>query len=254
MREELDAQVVAQSSFESARYIAILKRGFDTASSMIGLLVTAGLLAFLIPFYFFFFSVSYPTVLAFAKGLIPVAHRSHTLRLLGQMDNAVAGFVRGRMVISGIVGVVFAIGWLVCGVPYSIVLGVIVGVFNLVPYLSGIGLPVAIGLLAFEQLGLPPEARMGWIWVIAGPSIVFAIGQALDGYVLTPLIAGKATDLDPVTILVAVLAGGSIAGFYGMLLAIPVMACLKILFREVLLPKIKKWTRGEAADPLPIQE
>ena len=57
----------------------------------------------------------------------------------------------------------------------------------------------------------------------------------------------------PVTILVAVLAGGSIMGIYGMLLGIPVAACLKILFNDVLLPKIRAWTSGEAADPLPIQ-
>ena len=69
---------------------------------------------------------------------------------------------------------------------------------------------------------------------------------------LTPVIAGKATNLDPVTILVAVLAGGSVMGVYGMLLAIPAAACGKILATEVLLPKVRAWTKGEARDPLPI--
>ena len=76
--------------------------------------------------------------------------------------------------------------------------------------------------------------------------------QLIEGYVLTPMIAGKATNLDPVTILVVVLAGGSIMGIYGMLLAIPVAACLKILCTDVLLPKVHAWTAGEAEDPLPI--
>ncbi len=254
VRDELDRQVIAQPTTDTARYVTLLRRGMETASSIVGMLVTVGLLTFLIPFYFFFFSVSYPTVQQFAQNLIPDTHRNQSLELLGQMDNAVAGFVRGRLVISVIVGTVMAIGWLICGVPYSIVLGIIVGVFNLVPYLSGIGLPIAVGLLAFEQLALGPESRMSWIWILLGPSIVFLIAQLLDGYVLTPLIAGRATNLDPVTILVAVLAGGSIGGVYGMLLAIPVMACLKILVREVVFPKVKKWTRGEAADPLPLRE
>ena len=77
--------------------------------------------------------------------------------------------------------------------------------------------------------------------------------QLIEAYSLTPLIAGKVTNLDPVTIIVAVLAGGSVLGIYGMLLAIPLAACGKILFTEVLLPTIFAWTRGEIADPLPIE-
>ena len=71
---------------------------------------------------------------------------------------------------------------------------------------------------------------------------------------LTPLIAGKATNLDPVTIFVAVLAGGSVLGAYGMLLAIPIAACVKILIQESVLPNVRKWARGEADDPLPFDE
>ncbi len=91
----------------------------------------------------------------------------------------------------------------------------------------------------------------GWL-IIVGPGLVYGIVQTIEGYALVPLIAGKATNLDPVTILVAVLAGGSIMGIYGMLLAIPIVACLKILCTDVLLPKVRAWTSGEAADPLPL--
>ena len=69
---------------------------------------------------------------------------------------------------------------------------------------------------------------------------------------LTPIIAGKATNLDPVTIVVAILAGGSVAGVYGMLLAIPIAACGKIAAKRLLLPRISDWARGRAPDPLPI--
>ena len=67
-----------------------------------------------------------------------------------------------------------------------------------------------------------------------------AIVNALDGWVLTPLIAGKATNLDPVTIFVAVLAGGSVMGAYGMLIAIPIAACLKILLSDLVVPKLRE--------------
>jgi predicted PurR-regulated permease PerM len=106
--------------------------------------------------------------------------------------------------------------------------------------------------LALEQAGVPAEARMGWFAVLFWPSLVYSIVQLVESYILTPVIAGKATDLSPLAIFVAVLAGGALAGIYGMLLSIPVAACLKILAVEVLLPRIRAWTRGEVSDPLPV--
>ena len=69
---------------------------------------------------------------------------------------------------------------------------------------------------------------------------------------LIPVIAGRATDLGPVSIFVAVLAGAALAGVYGMLLSIPVAACLKIYGREVIMPRVKAWSSGEADDLLPL--
>ena len=81
---------------------------------------------------------------------------------------------------------------------------------------------------------------------------MYIIMQVLETYIITPAIAGKATNLDPVTILVAVLAGGSVGGVYGMLLAIPAAACLKILLTDVVMPRVRLWVRGKAEDPLPL--
>ena len=94
---------------------------------------------------------------------------------------------------------------------------------------------------------------MTWFWILIGPTLVYGIVQFLEGYVLIPLIAGKATDLDPVSIFVAVLAGAAIAGVYGMLLSIPVAACLKIYLREVVMPHLRDWSSGRADDPLPLR-
>jgi len=235
----------------SQRWIDVAKGGARAAGAALGTILQLGFLAFLIPFYFFFFSVWYPSVVKFGRGLIPESNRPRTLELLGKMDNVVAGFVRGRIVISLIMGVMLAAGWAFCGVPYAIVLGLIVGLFCAVPYLGGVGIPLAVVFLAFQELGGDQAERMAWWGIILWPTLVFGFVQVFEGYVLTPMIAGKATNLDPVTILVVVLAGGSIMGIYGMLLAIPVAACLKILCNDVLLPKVRAWTSGEAEDPLP---
>ena len=240
---------------QSADWLNIAKGSADTILGVIGTIIQLGLVAFLIPFYFFFFSMWYPDVLAFARRLLPTKNRGRTLELMGKMDQVVAGFVRGRIVISLIMGVLLAIGWTACGVPYGIAIGLITGVFCAIPYLGGIGVPVAIGLLLFDHLSIEAPDRsylLGTFGIFLWPSVVFGAVQVFEGYYLTPRIAGKATNLDPVTIVVAVLAGGSVLGVYGMLLAIPMVACGKILLMEVLMPKVRAWTRGEASDPLPI--
>ncbi len=226
-----------------------------TVGAILGFLTQVlkiGFLFFLIPFYLFFFSVWFPDITAFYRSLIPKAHEKETLELLHKMDRVIAGFVRGRIVISMIIGVICAVGWWICGVPYAIVLGLITGIFSAVPYLGGIGLPIAILLLWVDQLGIPVSTRMSWVWIIGGPSLVFIIMQILETYIITPAIAGKATNLDPVTILVAVIAGGSIGGIYGMLLAIPAAACVKILLTDIVMPRVRLWVRGRAEDPLPL--
>ena len=269
--EKASAKLVNQAAIDIAVEEALNKRGYVGAqpggafswtnmfgSSVQGVLTTAlefltiGFLTALIPFYFWFFSVSFPSAIARLRGLIPEKHREGTVKLIVEMDHAVSGFVRGRIVISLIMAIMFAIGWKVCGVPYAITLGLVIGLFSVVPYLSAVGLPIAIGLLIVDQLVLPEEARMSWMWIVLGPSLVYAIVQLLEGYVLIPVIAGRATDLGPVSIFVAVLAGAALAGVYGMLLSIPVAACLKIYGREVIMPRVKAWGSGQADDLLPL--
>ena len=216
--------------------------------------LTVLFLAALVPFYFWFFSIHFPDALAFLRGLLPASRRDRILELAVEMDRAVSGFVRGRIVVSVIMGVVAALGWRFCGVPYAITLGAAVTVFSLIPYVSAITLPMAIGLLAVDQLAVAEAERMSWLWIVLGPAIVFGLVQFLEGYVLLPLIAGKATDLDPVSIFVAVLAGAALAGVYGMLLSIPVAACLKIYLREVVMPRLRAWSSGRADDPLPFDQ
>jgi len=232
------------SSLLSSGVQQVLARAID--------LITLLFLIFLVPFYFYFFSVSYPDAIRFLEGMIPQGRRARVRHLAGEMDRAVSGFVRGRIVIAFLMGVMAAIGWKFCGVPYAITLGLAAGVLSIVPYLGFAAVPLAMGMLLLDQVSLAPDMRMEWYWILGGPVLVFVIVQSIEGYLLTPLIAGKVTDLGPVTIFVAVLAGASIAGVYGMLLSIPAAACLKIWWREVLLPRIRDWSAGKRADPLPL--
>ncbi len=245
---------VGTETTESADLFSLAKMTGGVALGVAGKIVSLIFLVVLIPFYFFFFSLWFPKVVEFVKGVVPDRGKNDTFALLAKMDAAVAGFVRGRIVIAFIMAILLAVGWLIIGVPYAILLGIGVGILCAVPFLGLVGIPISIGLLFLNQLGLPEVERMAWWGILLWPTLVFGIVQAIDGWLLTPLIAGKATNLDPVTIFVSVLAGGSVLGAYGMLLAIPVAACIKILIQDRLLPKIRAWARGEADDPLPFDD
>ena len=247
------AAVTQKSLFESPVF-DVVGSGSARVYSIAMTLLQLGLIAFLIPFYFYYFSVYWPNIVGFFASFVPDDRRDSVGSIVSEMDRAVAGFVRGRIVICTVMGVMFAVGWQLCGVPYGIALGVVTGVLSIVPYLGGIGVPAAIGLLAVDQFGLEESQRMSLLAIALWPTAVFVIVQTIEGYILTPIIAGKATNLDPVTIVVAILAGGSIAGVYGMLLAIPAAACGKIAAKRLLLPRIADWARGRARDPLPLGE
>ncbi len=208
-----------------------------------------GFTAFLTAFFFFFMSTGYDKVVAFFQRLLHSRTKTRTIELVHKMDNVVAGFVRGRLTICAIQCVVFSIAYFILGVPAAIVLGIGVGIASIVPYLALIGIPIAILLLWLD----PPSGFRGeWWWIVGGPPVFYFFAQAFDDYVLTPKIQGKNTGMDAPTVLFASLAGGILAGPYGLLLAIPVAACIKILLIEVIWPRIKAWTEGKAADPLPI--
>ena len=232
----------------------LIAGGVTVAAVTLRLVRAVGLFGFglfLTTFFFFFFCVGFGRVMSFTEQFIPREHHQRTIELLKKMDAVVSGFVRGRLTICVIQCVVFSVGYLIVGVPAAVILGIVVGVLAIVPYLSLVGIPVAILLMALD----PGEGFRGaWWWIVLAPTAVYAITQALDDYVLSPMIQGKATGLDTPTVLFCALAGGILAGFYGLLIGIPVGACIKILMTELVWPRVAQWVRGERADPLPIGE
>lgn len=206
---------------------------------------------FLTAFFFFFISSSYGKFLDFSAKFIPEGHRDFTMHLLHRFDTVVSGFIRGRMTIAFIQSIVFSIGYLIIGVPAPVLLGVAVAVLSIVPYAALVGIPVSIGLLWLEDRS---GYRGSLPWTVGAPVVFYFIGQALDDYVWTPLIQGKSTGMDTPTILFATLAGGSLLGVYGLLLAIPLAACIKILLEEVFWPRFQDWIAGKRPDFLPIDK
>lgn len=231
----------------------LLNASGGAAAAALGTLSSIGRFAFgafLTAFFFFFFCNSYGRVLKFWEGLIPEKKKSRVFYLAAKMDRVIAGFVRGRLTISAILLGYYSLAYWLVGVPAPLIIGPIVGVLTVVPYASTtVGIPISMLLLWLE----PGGGWQGqWWWIIGAPLLVSGVAQLMDDYVLTPKIQGDATDMDTPSILFASIAGGVLAGFYGILLAIPTAACAKILLKELVWPRFREWSEGRASDFLPI--
>jgi predicted PurR-regulated permease PerM len=233
------AQAAAQVGLNAVRGV------LSFATGLFGLMF----MAFLTFFFFFFIATSWIGVQRFGKDLLPIKHRDRIITRLGQFDAVISGFIRGRLTIAFVQGIVFTLAYWLIGVPAAFILGPLVAVLSIVPYAALIGLPVSIGLLWLEER---TGFRGEWWWVVGAPVAVYFLGQALDDYVWTPLIQGEATGMDTPTILFASIAGGVLFGVFGLLIAIPLAACVKIIIREELWPRFHEWIEGRAQDPLPI--
>lgn len=221
----------------------------NTILSMIGAIFGLGFMAFITAFFFFFTATEWIGLQQFGSTLLPDKNKDTIINLLQKFDRVISGFIRGRITIAFIQAIIFSIGFFLIGVPGAFILGPIVAFLSIVPYLALVGVPIAVSLLWLQGYG---GFRGEIWWVIGAPTILYFLGQAIDDYVLTPKIQGKSTGMDTPTILFASLAGGALFGIFGMLIAIPIAACVKILIQEVFWPKFKDWAEGRAADPLPI--
>jgi predicted PurR-regulated permease PerM len=200
-----------------------------------------GLASVIVAFCFFFFSWKFDTIIDWFKPLVPKSTQRKTFEVIRKMDRCIAAFIRGRLIQSLVMGLVLSIGWKLADVPYWLLLGMGCGVLNLIPFAAVFGCGVALILAVVDHL----SGGAGWSWmVLVWPAVVYLVAQSLDGWVVEPLVQGQATNLDPLTVMLVVIIGGSLAGLLGMLLAIPVAACVKIACQEVLLPKWRQFAES----------
>jgi len=139
------------------------------------------------------------------------------------VDQTLAGFVRGQASVCLILGVFYAAGLSVLGLEFGLLVGLGAGLISFIPYFGsilGMGVSIAIALVQFDS------------WVdVAMVGGVFAIGQMIEGNFLTPKLVGEKVGLHPVWVIFALMAGGSLAGFTGVMLAVPVAAVIGVLVR-----------------------
>lgn len=152
-------------------------------------------------------------------GLFPPRHHEDLLILGRRVDRVVSGYIRGQLLISLLIGLIMAAGLALLRVPYALVVGLIAGAFNVVPYFGPVIGAVPAVLLALTQ---SPGAAL---WTV----ILFIGINQLESAVLAPKIVGDFVGLHPLTVILAILVGAEIAGVTGMLLSVPLAAILKVI-------------------------
>lgn len=186
--------------------------------------VVVGLLV--IPILAYYLLVQFDDVVRRLGEGVPPRHRDSVFEKVRTIDRLVSGFLRGQMLVAATLGVLYAAGFSLIGIDLAIGVGLLAGALALVPYLGNI---VALGtatVLCVLKFGIDGHllAVIGWYLVV----------QSLEGFVLTPRIVGSSVGLHPAAVIVALLIGGDLFGFLGLLIAVPVAAVVKVFVAEAL--------------------
>ena len=212
---------LVRDNWDRAGGIAATVLGYLSRSgfAVIGVVANVALL----PVITFFFLRDWDLLVERVASLIPRDHLDIVSRLARESSDVLSAFLRGQFLVMLVLGVMYGLGLWAVGLDLGILIGLIAGLLTFVPYLgpaSGIILGVVAALVQYGD----------WQHV-AGVLVVFGIGQVIESYVLTPKLVGDRIGLHPVAVIFAVLAGGQLFGFLGMLLALPVAAVVNVLLR-----------------------
>ena len=179
----------------------------------------------LIPVVTFYLLLDWGRMLRNVASLVPRQWADDTFRLARRCDEVLASFLRGQLLVMLSLGIIYATGLTMMGLNFGLLIGFVSGIVSFVPFLGFIvGITVAL-IVALFQFGT-------W-WAVLGVIVVFSIGQAAESVILQPKLLGDKIGLHPVAVIFAVLAGGNIFGFTGVLLALPAAAVFMVLLREL---------------------
>lgn len=186
----------------------------------------ATLLDFLmIPFVTFYMIKDYDRIVRTVTRVLPRRHAASIGEFLARVDKILGQYLRGQMLVCSFIAVFTATGLMLFGIRYAVLLGLMAGLFNLIPY---IGIAVASSVACLVAL-LDTDPAGSLLKVIG----VFVVVQSIEGNFLSPRVVGQRVGLHPVWVMFALVMGAHFWGFIGMLVAIPVAAVINILFKVI---------------------
>jgi predicted PurR-regulated permease PerM len=175
----------------------------------------------LAPIMAFYLLVDLPHLGRIFESLVPERSKDEVHLLTYRLNRAIGGYFRGQLVVALIVGVMVSIGLAILGLPFWLLVGMIAGLFNMIP-LIGPYIGAIPGIIIALTVG---DGVSQAVWV----AIIMTAAQQIDNHFITPNVMQRVVKLHPAVVMLALLAGGTIAGFMGLLLAVPATAVMKIL-------------------------
>ncbi len=179
----------------------------------------------LIPVVTFYLLRDWDILVGKVHDLIPRPYEKLASKLARQCDEVLAEFMRGQFLVMLAQAILYTIGLWIVGLEFFLLIGMLAGLVSFVPYLGfivGIGVASVAGFMQFHDI-------IHLIYIL----IVFGVGQAIEGMLLSPLLVGDRIGLHPVAVIFAVMAGGQLFGFVGVLVALPVAAVIVVLLRHI---------------------
>lgn len=201
--------------------------------------------------YIVFILLDYDKILIGFQRMIPQKYRPTVVSVVNDIEDSMNRYFRGQAVVAGLVGILFSIGFLIVGLPLAIVLGLFIGVLNMVPYLQLIGIipTILLCLVSASETGTN-------FWLLFGACIlVFIVVQIIEDVFIVPRVMGKVTGLNPAIILLSLSIWGTLLGFVGMIIALPLTTlCLSYYQRYVIGPEPAEPPQQPVETPLPDDE
>lgn len=222
----VDSESTIRQSLASIGTMVSSKGGelLEGALSSVSGLVNVVMLLVVAPVVAFYLLLDWDRMIARVDDLLPRDHAPTIRRLADEIDQTLAGFLRGQGTVCLLLGLYYCVGLFLVGLDFGLVVGAIAGLLTFIPYIGALfGGALAIGLALFQFWG---------DWAMIGiVAAIFFSGQMLEGNVLTPKLVGGSVGLHPVWLLLALSVFGSLFGFVGMLVAVPVSAVIGVIVR-----------------------
>lgn len=196
-----------------------INSAFTSLSSAVSVVTAIGTTLLTAPFILFFLLKDGKKFGPFLTKYMPEQWQDSFGNLLHEMNEAISSYVRGQITVAFCVGVMFAIGYNIVGLPYGSVFAILAGFMNLIPYFGT--------FIAFVPVLI--VATMTSLQMLFNVIIVFAIEQTIESRLISPLVVGNKMNMHPITTILVLLGAGAVAGLWGVIFGIPAYAILKII-------------------------
>jgi predicted PurR-regulated permease PerM len=216
-----DLDRVAQDARERFPEEQGLAERLTTVREIGGRIFEVGLIFVLAPIIAFYLLIDLPHVGAVTRRLIPTGANVQVLHVAHRLNVTIGGFFRGQLLVAIIVGIMVSVGLAIIDLPFWLIVGMIAGAFNLVPLIGP-----WVGAVPGVVIALTMRDFSTALWVGA----IMAGAQQIDNHFISPMVMQRTVSLHPAAVMLALLAGGTLGGFFGLLLAVPVTATLKVVF------------------------